>query len=666
MNLPPQLQNVSRIRKPYQLPLRAENVDLNPETLAFLDTLKVFDVDGSDIENEEFPPEPYYILHDVNTGLSWLVDSQGYSYARYVININPWKADRIESVNILRKMIRESVTQDVHVFCGARDTKFSSLVHAFGEEPDEHQDGEAENPVQFSWLDRDLSEVDRLVTLARRFRFKVKVEQHKSTMAMAEMTSSISVGSAPTSPKKRKKSLIAQSSGVIESLLSESDNLEKHKFELTRLDASGREDGSSKVFPSREAADTNIEKTDGKRDEDDEGKAYELKIKAKELENQFAMEESSHDEWYDALFQRFQTVIKSGDVVALSNALGHDPESVDTDEDDLLSPEELEHDPGWAWDCVRDEFLAGRGQDDPYTTLVIARALGINTDGLEKYESSTDWDALMVELIPRISSASSVTEQRGSQIKIGSRVRGIMGVHGRSSGVVTKVGAPYSSSGSPTVWVKSDDGKEWDTYAFNLSLGESSAPSMIECQHGDIVRLTDRLGRDGYYRVDTQDALGVSPERPWVENIDSHDGFYIDPSDTKDIEVVISSEEYDTRMITSSDEVEDVLEGDDELYEDHVPMTDPDNDPNYNYETMVSSYDKSRISKMPEDAARLKKLELYLRFLQRSDDAPNLAAVSREVSRLRAEIPQKEKTGPFSGLTKSELAASRTSEPDWF
>jgi hypothetical protein len=163
-------------------------------------------------------------------------------------------------------------------------------------------------------------------------------------------------------------------------------------------------------------------------------------------------------------------------------------------------------------------------------------------------------------------------------IKVGDKVKGIMGVHGRSSGTVTKIGSPYSSSGSPTIFVKSDDGKEWDTFGFNLSLDPSEThysstsaneSKLTECDHGDIVRLTGYLKRPGYYKVDTQNAVGASQERPWVENLsDPGTGFYIDPSDVGDMELVVSSEEHDTGMINTFDDVENILAFGDVEYDD--------------------------------------------------------------------------------------------------
>jgi hypothetical protein len=426
MNVPDQIKRAKALLKPSELPSRAQNVHLDDEVRAWLDTLRIYSVDGQYLWDDEFPTtHQYYILLDLNTNIAWLADSSGFNYPRYIININPW------------------------------------------------------------------------------------------TPRITEMTSSISMGTAPMAAAKKKRKnrgVIVQSVELIGNLLSEADepeNLEKNKFEVVCLDASGRE-VSTKSFANEEGAQSYIEKRIEKLDDDEVGCSYEIRVVAKGYKDPFAMEESGRDEWYDSLFQRFQTVIKSGDVVALSNALGHDPESVDTDEDDLLSPEELEHDPGWAWDCVRDEFLAGRGQEDPYTTLVIARALGINTDGLEGYENGSDWDALMNELTPRISLTKEADLSEFRRGRHGSR--------------------------------------------------------LTECQHGDIIRLGGYLKRDGYYKVDTQDALGASEERPWVENLqDPGTGFYVDPSDVEDMELVISSDEYDTSTVTSSGDVEDILDDD---YED--------------------------------------------------------------------------------------------------
>lgn len=53
-------------------------------------------------------------------------------------------------------------------------------------------------------------------------------------------------------------------------------------------------------------------------------------------------------------------------------------------------------------------------------------------------------------------------------MKVGDQVEGIMGVHGRDTGTIQSIGAPHSSTKSPTVTVKSPNGKVWGTYQFNL------------------------------------------------------------------------------------------------------------------------------------------------------------------------------------------------------
>jgi hypothetical protein len=55
-----------------------------------------------------------------------------------------------------------------------------------------------------------------------------------------------------------------------------------------------------------------------------------------------------------------------------------------------------------------------------------------------------------------------------SDLKVGDMVQGIMGVDGGKEGKIEKIGAPFSSSGSATVWVVGEDGQKWDTYDFNL------------------------------------------------------------------------------------------------------------------------------------------------------------------------------------------------------
>jgi hypothetical protein len=393
--LPAQISQLETHRKPESLPSSARKVTLLPETITFLNSLKVFEVDGESLYDDEFPKsDRFYILWDFTTNIAWLADSSGFSYPRYVMNIYPW------------------VPEDLL--------------------------NQPENMPESKFL---------------------------------EMTSSMSMGTAPMAPAKKKRKpqpkengiiKLTQSADMIGNLLAESEleNLEKNKFEVVCLDASGREI-STKSFASEEAAQDHIEKQSDKLDDDEVGCSYEIRVVGKEHKDPFAMKESGQE----SKLQEF------------------------------------------------------RGT------------------GKHNFE---------------------VPERRYRRdIEVGDKVKGIMGVHGHSSGTVTKIGSPYSSSGSPTIYVKSEDGKEWDTFGFNLSLQESK---LHECDHGDIVRLTGYLKRPGYYKVDTQDAMGASAERPWVEDLETNTGFYIDPSDVDDMEVIISASEYDTRMVNTPEDVEDILE----------------------------------------------------------------------------------------------------------
>jgi len=78
--------------------------------------------------------------------------------------------------------------------------------------------------------------------------------------------------------------------------------------------------------------------------------------------------------------------------------------------------------------------------------------------------------------------------------------------------------------------------------------------------HGDIVQLQGYLRRPGYWKVDCEDAVGASPQRPWVENLDTNTGFYIDPSDLDCAVVILSADQFDTRALDSSADVEEALE----------------------------------------------------------------------------------------------------------
>lgn len=58
-----------------------------------------------------------------------------------------------------------------------------------------------------------------------------------------------------------------------------------------------------------------------------------------------------------------------------------------------------------------------------------------------------------------------MSEAVSQKVKIGSKVKGIMGVYGRSSGTVVKFGY---EGGKKIVYVKSPDGKEWNTTEYNI------------------------------------------------------------------------------------------------------------------------------------------------------------------------------------------------------
>jgi hypothetical protein len=66
--------------------------------------------------------------------------------------------------------------------------------------------------------------------------------------------------------------------------------------------------------------------------------------------------------------------------------------------------------------------------------------------------------------------SKSMKEAKGrrNDLRVGDMVQGVMGVDGGKEGKIEKIGAPFSSSGSATVWVVGEDGKKWDTYDFNL------------------------------------------------------------------------------------------------------------------------------------------------------------------------------------------------------
>lgn len=86
--------------------------------------------------------------------------------------------------------------------------------------------------------------------------------------------------------------------------------------------------------------------------------------------------------------------------------------------------------------------------------------------------------------------------------------------------------------------------------------------------HGDIVSLSGYLRRPGYWKVDTENAVGASHDRPWVEDVDTNTGFYVDPSDIGCLSVVLQADEFDTDNINSSAQVEAIMNEDDDFEHD--------------------------------------------------------------------------------------------------
>ncbi|HET8688628.1 MAG TPA: hypothetical protein VFM18_18595 [Methanosarcina sp.] len=86
-----------------------------------------------------------------------------------------------------------------------------------------------------------------------------------------------------------------------------------------------------------------------------------------------------------------------------------------------------------------------------------------------------------------------------------------------------------------------------------INLDEAAAA----VQNGDIVEF--RKGpyyHPGYFRVDTEEAVGANQNRPWVGGIESGNGWYVDSSY---LEVVIPASEFNTEMIRTADDVENAL-----------------------------------------------------------------------------------------------------------
>lgn len=105
---------------------------------------------------------------------------------------------------------------------------------------------------------------------------------------------------------------------------------------------------------------------------------------------------------------------------------------------------------------------------------------------------------------------------------------------------------------------------------------------------------------------------------------------------------------------------------------------DPEEDPEYDEASNLSAWSRDQIAQMPPDQAQAIRLERYARWLSvqgRQEEADailsELAAIPEETrdSWEKAMYDRKRNEpakGPYSGLTRSELARSGTSEPDWY
>jgi len=603
MEIPSQIKHAKALRKPEKLPDNAENAYLRPETIEFLDTLRVFEVDGEHLWQEEFPTKDrFYILWDFTTNLAWLADSSGFNYPRYVININPWRPEKLlsqpehmpESRNLINKLLENT---DYRISPESLKTLIAEVSSWQKSNP--YPDygilwvKQSTGSVAYTVGDGQEGDFDQLedtilaIPGVKHFQLldeatpgdkEFKVIWRQGT-DITEMTSSMSMGTAPMAavkkkqkqkvdtphkgswadtvnktptPKKREWPSLAfpdkvnpnnwvklnQSMELIGNLLAETD--EGHVADLSKIDTDTLR---SLVSVQRHAGLKNPRAmANAKRGAEElyhrEGQVIPMYM-ADGTEEVF-----NGSEWVN----ESENLEKNKFEVVCLDSSGKEvsTKSFSTEE---AAQEHIEK---------KNEKLDGDEVGCSYKIRVVAK---------EKKDPFAMKEARLQEFRGTGKYNFEAPERRYRRdIKVGDKVKGIMGVHGHSSGVVTKIGSPYSTSGSPTVFVKSDDGSVWDTFGFNLSLQESK---LHECGHGDIVRLTGYLKRSGYFKVDTQDAVGASQERPWVEDLsDPGSGFYIDPSDTDDMELVLSSEEHDTRMINTFDDVENVLNFGDVEFDD--------------------------------------------------------------------------------------------------
>lgn len=87
-----------------------------------------------------------------------------------------------------------------------------------------------------------------------------------------------------------------------------------------------------------------------------------------------------------------------------------------------------------------------------------------------------------------------------------------------------------------------------------------------DLQHNDIVEFKPNspYKRPGYYRVDIENAIGATPQNPWIGEVGSGAGWYID---AEELVVVLSSNEFDTEHLHSKEDVEELLEDFDEDFD---------------------------------------------------------------------------------------------------
>ena len=107
-------------------------------------------------------------------------------------------------------------------------------------------------------------------------------------------------------------------------------------------------------------------------------------------------------------------------------------------------------------------------------------------------------DKILTEALDRIRAIEEGRKYAALQgyLHVGDYVEGIQGVDGGKRGTITKIGAPFNSSGTAkTVYVEGDDGEEWDTYDFNLKKVPRPAISTTSSleESSDDERLIDHL-----------------------------------------------------------------------------------------------------------------------------------------------------------------------------